>query len=176
MAVKGAADMLADARAAVRNSASRRVIGPVICVLKMSALALPRDTTLPALRQAGTACECPAEREKLAYEAQDHWLHLFGHNLEAEFEVDGLWFRPLARWRWGCTEGVGRCEQFGLRCVGGCARQYCGDLDAFLLKARRRTSRPRAGVEAANRKDGCGVAEKKAGVSGSLNWFSVGEF
>src|SRR2546430_6627339 len=31
MAVKDAADKLADARAAVRNSASRRVIGPVIC-------------------------------------------------------------------------------------------------------------------------------------------------
>jgi len=32
MQVKGAAEnMLADARAAVRNSASRRLIGPVIC-------------------------------------------------------------------------------------------------------------------------------------------------
>jgi hypothetical protein len=40
--------------------------------------------------QAGTAYECPAEREKLAYEAQDKWLHLFGRNLEAEFEVNGL--------------------------------------------------------------------------------------
>jgi hypothetical protein len=30
------------------------------------------------------------EGEKLAYEAQDHWLHLFGRNLEAEFEIDGL--------------------------------------------------------------------------------------
>jgi hypothetical protein len=79
--------MLADARAAVRNSASRRVIGPVICVLKMRPLALPRDTTLPALRQAGTAYECPAEREKLAYEAQDNWLHLFGRNLEAELSA-----------------------------------------------------------------------------------------
>ena len=36
MPVKGAAGIrLADARAAVRNSASRRVIDPVICVLKM---------------------------------------------------------------------------------------------------------------------------------------------
>jgi hypothetical protein len=43
MPVEGAAGiMLADARAAVRNSASRRVIGPVICVLKMRLLALPR--------------------------------------------------------------------------------------------------------------------------------------
>ena len=56
----------------------------------MRPLALPRDTTLPALRQAGTAYECPAEREKLAYEAQENWLRLFGRNLEAEFEVDGL--------------------------------------------------------------------------------------
>ena len=56
----------------------------------MRPLALPRDTTLPALRQAGAAYQCPAEREKLAYEAQDNWLHLFGRNLEAEFEINGL--------------------------------------------------------------------------------------
>ena len=91
MAVKGAAGIMpADARAAVRNNASRRVIGPVICLLKMRPLALQRDTTLPALRQAGAACECPAERERLAYEAQDKWLQLFGRNLEAEFEINGL--------------------------------------------------------------------------------------
>ena len=90
MPAKGAADMLADASAAVRNNASRRVIGPVICVLKMRPLALPRDTTLPALRQAGAAYECRAERERLAYEAQDKWLQLFGRNLEAEFEINGL--------------------------------------------------------------------------------------
>jgi len=44
--VKGAAGiMLADARAAVRNSASRRVIDPVICVLKtapMHKVAVPQ--------------------------------------------------------------------------------------------------------------------------------------
>src|SRR5258707_15360678 len=81
--VKGAAGITpADARAAARNNASRRVIGPVICVLKMRPLALPTDTTLPALRQAGAAYEYPAEREKLAHEAQDNWLHLFGRNLE----------------------------------------------------------------------------------------------
>jgi hypothetical protein len=40
--------------------------------------------------QAGTAYECPTEREKLACEAQDKWLHLFGRNLEAEFKIDGL--------------------------------------------------------------------------------------
>ena len=59
----------------------------------MRPLALPRDTTLPALRQAGAAYECPAEREKLACEAQDKWLHLFGRNLEAEFEINGLALR-----------------------------------------------------------------------------------
>jgi len=56
----------------------------------MRPLALPRDTTLPALRQAGTACERPAGREKLAYEAQDKPLHLFSRDLEAEFEINGL--------------------------------------------------------------------------------------
>jgi hypothetical protein len=40
--------------------------------------------------EAGTTFECPAEREKLAYEAQDKWLRLFGRNLEAEFEINGL--------------------------------------------------------------------------------------
>jgi hypothetical protein len=40
--------------------------------------------------QAGTAYECPTEREKLACEAQDKWLGLFGRNLEAEFEINGL--------------------------------------------------------------------------------------
>src|SRR3954468_11707723 len=40
--------------------------------------------------EAGTAYECPAEREKLAYEAQDNWLHLFGRNLEADFKINGL--------------------------------------------------------------------------------------
>jgi len=43
MLVKGAARLiLADARAAVRNSASRRVIDPVICVLKLKPLAHAR--------------------------------------------------------------------------------------------------------------------------------------
>ena len=30
--------------------------------------------------EAGTTYECPAEREKLAYEVQDNWLHLFGQS------------------------------------------------------------------------------------------------
>jgi hypothetical protein len=40
--------------------------------------------------EAGTTYECPVEREKLAYEVQDNWLHLFGRNLEGEFEINGL--------------------------------------------------------------------------------------
>jgi hypothetical protein len=33
---------------------------------------------------------CPQERERLAYEAQDRWLRLFGHSLETDFELDGF--------------------------------------------------------------------------------------
>ena len=40
--------------------------------------------------EASVTYECPAEREKLAYEAQDKWLGLFGRNLEREFEINGL--------------------------------------------------------------------------------------
>jgi len=40
--------------------------------------------------KAGIVYECPAEREKLAYEAQDKWLGLFGRTLESEFEINGL--------------------------------------------------------------------------------------
>ena len=32
--------------------------------------------------------ECPQEREKLAYAAQDRWLGLFDRTLAAEFEID----------------------------------------------------------------------------------------
>jgi hypothetical protein len=38
----------------------------------------------------GLKYECPQDREKLAYAAQDRWLHLFGHSLEADFELDGF--------------------------------------------------------------------------------------
>jgi hypothetical protein len=34
--------------------------------------------------------ECPQAREKLAYQAQDKWLALFGTSLEREFEIDGF--------------------------------------------------------------------------------------
>lgn len=33
---------------------------------------------------------CPQEREELAYEAQQRWLGLFGHNLLKDFELDRL--------------------------------------------------------------------------------------
>ena len=34
--------------------------------------------------------DCAAEREKLAYDAQDKWLRLFGGSLEDDFEINGL--------------------------------------------------------------------------------------
>lgn len=40
--------------------------------------------------KAGATFECPAEREKLAYEAQQKWLSLFGRSLESEFGIDGF--------------------------------------------------------------------------------------
>ena len=36
----------------------------------------------------GLKFECPQEREKLAYAAQDRWLGLFGSSLKSEFELD----------------------------------------------------------------------------------------
>jgi hypothetical protein len=38
----------------------------------------------------GARYECPQEREKLAYQAQERWLGLFGRNLESEFGIDGF--------------------------------------------------------------------------------------
>ena len=38
----------------------------------------------------GARFACPAEREQLAYRAQEDWLHLFGTNLETEFEINAL--------------------------------------------------------------------------------------
>jgi len=38
----------------------------------------------------GLKYACPQEREKLAYMAQERWLGLFGHNLEADFEIDAF--------------------------------------------------------------------------------------
>ena len=37
---------------------------------------------------AGLTYACPQEREKLAYQAQEQWLALFGTTLEAEFGID----------------------------------------------------------------------------------------
>lgn len=39
---------------------------------------------------AGRHYPCPAAREKLAYEAQERWLGLFGLSLAAAFEVDPM--------------------------------------------------------------------------------------
>ena len=39
---------------------------------------------------AGLKYECPQAREKLAYEAQDQWLKLFGQDLESAFEIDKM--------------------------------------------------------------------------------------
>ena len=38
----------------------------------------------------GLKHDCPQEREKLAYRAQERWLALFGHSLESDFELDGF--------------------------------------------------------------------------------------
>jgi hypothetical protein len=45
----------------------------------------------------GLKYECPQEREKLAYIAQDRWLGLFGHSLESDFHIDA--FSLLAKTR-----------------------------------------------------------------------------
>lgn len=37
---------------------------------------------------AGSSYECPQARERPAYEAQDKWLHLFGHDLAEDFGID----------------------------------------------------------------------------------------
>ena len=33
---------------------------------------------------------CPEEREELAYKAQESWLHLFGRDLERDFQMDAF--------------------------------------------------------------------------------------
>jgi len=40
--------------------------------------------------KAGTKFACPAEREQLAYEAQEKWLGLFGLTLQSEFDIDAF--------------------------------------------------------------------------------------
>ena len=41
-------------------------------------------------KSSGLRYACPAQREKLAYEAQEKWLGLFGLNLQEEFEIDAF--------------------------------------------------------------------------------------
>jgi len=36
----------------------------------------------------GLKYDCPQDREKLAYLAQERWLALFGHSLESDFHID----------------------------------------------------------------------------------------
>jgi hypothetical protein len=40
--------------------------------------------------EAGQKFDCPAEREKMAFDAQERWLAMFGRDLETEFEIDPL--------------------------------------------------------------------------------------
>jgi hypothetical protein len=40
--------------------------------------------------EADSKFACPQEREQAAYEAQERWLKLFGHDLETDFELDGF--------------------------------------------------------------------------------------
>jgi len=48
-------------------------------------------------KRAGLKYECPQEREKLAYAAQDRWLGLFGRSLEQDFELDPFSLLPKTR-------------------------------------------------------------------------------
>jgi len=124
MPVKGAAGiMLADARAAVRNSASRRVIGPVICF---------EDETAGA-PEGYDASGTPASRRCLRMSGRAREAHLRGAgqmgcicsaailNKNSRSMASRCWFRRLAPWQWGCIEGV--------------KAQQRGGLDAFLPKA-----------------------------------------
>jgi hypothetical protein len=43
-----------------------------------------------AQAEAGRRFACPAERERQAYDAQAHWLALFGADLESEFGIDRM--------------------------------------------------------------------------------------
>jgi hypothetical protein len=40
--------------------------------------------------KAGMSFACPAEREQMAYAAQEKWLGLFGLSLRSEFEIDAF--------------------------------------------------------------------------------------
>lgn len=45
---------------------------------------------------AGLVHACPQERERLAYEAQDRWLRLFGEDLESAFGLDRVMMMFMA--------------------------------------------------------------------------------
>ena len=48
----------------------------------------------------GLKYECPQEREKLAYIAQNRWLTLFGHSLENDFDMDAFSLLVKTRCFW----------------------------------------------------------------------------
>ena len=45
---------------------------------------------------AGLNYECPAARERLAYEAQARWLKLFGRDLSSEFDLDTMTLKIIS--------------------------------------------------------------------------------
>ena len=90
MPVKGAARL--DARAAVRNSASRRVIDPVICVLKMRPLALARRYDAPHRNTGKTGTNqlaCFASSTTLGYH-----LSSDSHPIQRKHKMD---LNPIAQ-------------------------------------------------------------------------------
>ncbi len=121
MPVKGTAGiMLADARAAVRNSASRRVIDPVICVLKMRALprCYHRST---AQRPSMDLPTCPVVGSTVGWEPRTHPLSIERINLFAREDsvfVAGFVFK--ARQPRGCTS----CGAIPASCSARYARVY----------------------------------------------------
>jgi hypothetical protein len=49
--------------------------------------------------------ECPQEREKLAYLAQERWLGLFGHNLESDFDLNPFSLLVKTKCFYYCEKG-----------------------------------------------------------------------
>jgi hypothetical protein len=47
------------------------------------------------LTLSGAKFACPAEEEKLAYEAQEEWLRLMGRSLKSEFDLDPFTVKAL---------------------------------------------------------------------------------
>ncbi len=45
----------------------------------------------------GQIYNCPQERERLAYDAQEKWLNLMGRSIQSEFEIDPFTMLVLTR-------------------------------------------------------------------------------